>query len=81
MYPGVKTVKALPDYKLQLTFDSGEQGIYDVRPLLEKGHFKELRDIALFNSVRISFDTVVWSNGVDLCPEMLYEDSMKIENR
>jgi len=76
---GVKTVKALKDYRLLLTFDNGEQRIFNVEPYLNKGRFQELRDTSLFDSVRVSFDTVEWSNGLDLCPETLYAESVPAE--
>jgi len=76
---GVKTVRALKDYRLFLTFDNGEQRIFNVEPYLNKGRFQELRDTSLFDSVRVSFDTVEWSNGLDLCPETLYAESVSAE--
>lgn len=47
-----------------------------MKPYLEKGVFKELKDISIFNSVKVSFDTIEWKNEADLDPEMLYEDSL-----
>ncbi|MDD6770499.1 DUF2442 domain-containing protein [Inconstantimicrobium porci] len=38
--------------------------------------FKELKDKSLFNSVKISYDSIVWENEADMDPEMLYEDSV-----
>ena len=81
MYIGVKAVKPLTDYELLLTFVNGEQRIFDVKPFLNLGKFSELRDTSLFQSVHISFDTIEWSNGTDLDPEMLYEKSRNISNR
>ena len=79
MYIGVKAVKPLKDYRLLLTFDSGEQRIFDVEPYFDKGVFAELREPGRFNAVRVSFDTVEWPNGADLCPEVLYEESVPVE--
>ncbi|MGL6169544.1 MAG: DUF2442 domain-containing protein [Fusobacteriaceae bacterium] len=77
MYIGVKKVIALKDYKLQLIFENDETKIFDVSPYLDKGVFKTLKDINIFNSVRVAFDSIEWSNGVDIDPETLYEDSIK----
>ena len=79
MYIGVKAVQPIEDYQLLLTFENSEQGIFDMKPYLEKGIFCQLRDTRLFASVRMSFDTVEWNNGADLCPETLYAQSVKIE--
>lgn len=80
MYPGVKNVKPLTDFKLRLTFENNEERIFDMNPFLNKGIFRELRDTGLFDTVHISFDTIQWENGADLCPEMLYEDSTLADN-
>ncbi len=42
MYLAVKQVKPLENYQLLLTFDSDERRIFDVRPLLSFGRFREL---------------------------------------
>ncbi|HPZ07055.1 MAG TPA: DUF2442 domain-containing protein [Candidatus Eremiobacteraeota bacterium] len=76
MYSGVKEVQPLPDYELLLTFENNEKRIFDMKPCLNKGLFKQLKDISLFNSVHVSFDTIQWDNGLDLCPEFLYTESI-----
>ncbi|MGM9974472.1 MAG: DUF2442 domain-containing protein [Clostridiaceae bacterium] len=76
MYLSVKDVKALDEYKLLLTFDNDEERIFDMKPYLDKGIFTELKDKAMFNSVRVSYDTIQWENQADMDPERLYEDSV-----
>jgi hypothetical protein len=80
MYTGAKEVKTLPDFKLLLVFENGEHRLLDVSPYLDHGVFRALRDPAVFNSAHISFDTVAWSNGADLCPEVLYRDSTPVDD-
>jgi len=75
MYPRVKDVKPTDDYKLVLTFTSGETKIFDVTPYLDKGFFKQLKDKSYFKSVKSFMDSVQWQNGQDFCPDMLYLDS------
>ncbi len=79
MHPGVKSVKPLADYRLLLVFDNRERRVFDVTPWLTKGAFCELQDEAVFRTARVSFDTVEWANGCDLCPELLYADSNPVE--
>ncbi len=79
MYKAVEKVKPLPDYRLLLTFEGGERRVLDVKPYLGKGIFAALREKALFDSVRVSFDTIAWANGADLCPELLYSESRPVE--
>ncbi|MCF7942357.1 MAG: DUF2442 domain-containing protein [Spirochaetia bacterium] len=52
-------------------------GLYSDR-LLGKGIFAELKDLKVFSSVRVEFDTISWANGADLDPEILYEDSLPL---
>jgi len=80
VYIGAKAVEPLPDYRLLITFENGERRIFDVTPYLDKGVFRELRNAAVFNSARVCFDAVEWSNGADLCPEILYEESVPLES-
>ena len=81
MYPQVKSVKPLDGYKLQIKFENGEERIFDVSPYLTIGKFAELRNISLFNSVTVRFDSIEWANHLDIDPEFLYENSVKIEAR
>jgi hypothetical protein len=71
----VKKVKPLDDYQLLLVFDNQEQKIFDLKPYLEHGIFSQLSNPELFRTVKVSFDTIEWANGADLCPEVLYEES------
>ncbi len=75
MYLSVKCVKPLDNYKLELVFENNEIKLFDMMPYLDKGIFKELKDINLFNKVKVSFDSIEWPNGVDIDPETLYEGS------
>ena len=72
MYPSVKNVSANNNYELTIEFDNGESGILDMKPFLELGVFKKLKEQSAFKQVRVSFDTVEWSSGVDLDPEFVY---------
>ena len=71
-----KEVKTLDEYKLLLTFENDEVKLFDMNPYLGKGIFKELKDISLFKSAKVNFDTVEWQNGADIDPETLYEDGI-----
>ena len=78
MYAKVVDVQATGDYKLILTYDSGERRLFDVAPYLSIGRFAELRSIEAFQEIGVSFDTIEWENGLDLDPEFLYEKSEKM---
>ena len=68
MLKAVTGVVPLADYQLLLSFAGGESRVFDVAPYLGKGAFAALRDKALFDAVRISFDTVAWPNGLISVP-------------
>jgi hypothetical protein len=79
MNPEVVRVRPEPDYTLHLWFDSGEQGILDMKPYLDGGPvFRALRDPAVFNSVHPCMGPIQWNNNADLGPDTVYLDSVKI---
>lgn len=74
----IQNVQPAEDYKLILTFSDGKSKVFDMKPYLNMGIFRELQDVALFNTVRKSFDTVEWANEADIDPEILYLYSKEI---
>ena len=79
MYLGIKAVKPQDNYTLLLTFENGEQGLFDMKPYLDFGPvFSALKNPSMFNSVRVYFDTVAWANEADLDPEILYSNSVLV---
>jgi len=77
MYLSIIDVKPLDNYKLFLKFENNEERIFDVNPYLDIGKFTELKDKKLFDSVKVSFDSIEWGNGLDLDPELLYEKAQE----
>ncbi len=76
MYFAVTAVTPLENYRLALKFKNGEEKVFDMKPYLETGIFKELKDEAVFKTVKVSFDTVEWDNQADIDPETLFSDSV-----
>ncbi len=72
MYPTIKEVIPGDDYKLHIVFENGERGTLDVRPFLDFGVFRRLKDQEAFKRVKVVFDTIEWDVGVDLDPEFVY---------
>ncbi len=75
MYFSVKQVEPKPDYLLLLTFETGEKKLFDMKPYLDIGIFRELKDVKLFNTVQVNFNSVAWETGADFDPEVLYDKS------
>jgi hypothetical protein len=80
MYFSVKKVEPKPDYTLILTFENGEKKIFDMKPYLDNGVFRELRDLNMFNTAHVSFNTVTWENEADFDPEALYEGGLPLSS-
>lgn len=75
MLKDIVDARPLDGYRLHLRFEDGAEGDVDVAELVEfDGVFAPLRDRAAFASVRVDADlgTVVWPNGADLDPSVLY---------
>jgi hypothetical protein len=78
MYPAVCEVTANDDFSLKVVLDNGEKRLLDMKPYLDFGVFKRLRDYEKFKRARVAFDTIEWDEGVDLDPEFIYEKSKPI---
>jgi len=82
MQPEVFKVKVLDGYRLRLTFTNGKIGEVDLRDSIvgRGGVKKPLEDLDYFAQVRVDHEagTIVWPNGVDLDPDVLYEKAMQL---
>jgi hypothetical protein len=76
MNPRVIKVKPAINFQLNLTFSNGEEKVLDMNPYLNMGRFIELKNEAMFASVICSMGSIQWQNGLDLCPDTLYEESI-----
>ena len=77
MLPDVVAVKPVGGRRLWVRFDDGVEGEVDIGGLFPfDGVFEALRDPQVFASVRLNGElgTVVWPNGADIDPVVLYEN-------
>jgi hypothetical protein len=51
--PRVRSVKPLPNYKLELEFENSEVREFDLKPYLDKGVFRELKNPNYFSNSNI----------------------------
>ncbi|MDR0694581.1 MAG: DUF2442 domain-containing protein [Prevotellaceae bacterium] len=77
MYLGIKAVSPLDNYMLHLTFENGEQRRFDMKPYLNHGVFRALKQPDMFKTVKVYRDTIAWDNEIDLDPEILYPNSSR----
>jgi hypothetical protein len=78
MNPRVKEVTPNKDYTLTLVFTNGEVKVFDMRPYLGVGIFKELQDWNKFKSVKPFLGSIQWLNKQDLCPDTLYDQGKSL---
>lgn len=68
----IRAVEPLEGFRLRLHLTNDAVIERDVRPLMSGRIFEELiQDPQRFREVRAEGGTVVWSNGADLCPDVL----------
>lgn len=80
MVSDVKTVRPLPDYRLFVELEDGRRGVFDVKPYLDHGVFRELRDVAYFKRVGILHGAVSWPHEQDIAPETLLAQMVPAED-
>jgi hypothetical protein len=80
MYFSITRVEPIEEHKLILTFENGERRVFDLKPFLDKGVFRELRNVDLFNTAHVSFNSVAWANEADFDPEALYEGGLPLRD-
>jgi hypothetical protein len=77
MLPRVTQVRPLDGFELELTFSDGTVGVVDAARWIvgHGGVFGPLNDPEFFRRVVVDAEagTIVWPNGADLCPDVLYE--------
>jgi hypothetical protein len=75
----VISVKPLSDYRIYVELADGRDGIFDVKPYLDFGVFRELQDVHYFNRVGIQLGAVTWPNEQDIAPESLLAKMIPVE--
>ena len=71
----VRQVRALPGYRLLVTFVDGLSGAVDMSALIasaEAGVFARLRNPELFAAVRLEHGAVTWPGELDLAPDAMH---------
>ena len=71
----VREFRVVGPYTLRVAFDDGTEQVIDFQPVLAGELFGPLRDVSLFNQVRIDPEvhTLVWANGADFDPATLHD--------
>jgi len=77
----ITNVRVVQAYGLEVTFSDGVVKIIDLEPVLYGEMYSPLRDIKLFNQVKVDSEvhTIVWPNGADFDPATLYNWDKHVE--
>jgi hypothetical protein len=79
MLPRVTEVAYVKDYQLELRFSDGTVAELDFRGRVvgRGGVLAPLADVEFFKQVAVDREagTIVWPNGVDFCPDVLYAEA------
>jgi len=70
-------VKPLENYKLEVEFVDGTQGLVEMKQQIMSqtaGVFTALRDINTFNQVFLEYGAVCWPGEIDLAPDAMYDE-------
>lgn len=81
MHWDVTTVEALPDYRLYVETQGGRKGVFDMKPYLDRGAFRELKDPHYFAQVAIVLGAVTWPHEQDIAPDTLLAGLQPVAER
>lgn len=64
---------------LFVAFADGTRGSFDFTPYLDLPAFEKLNDPAFFALARVEGGTVAWPQHIDIAPERLHDECVRIE--
>ena len=68
----VSKISVKPKHELLVKFNNGKTRSFDMKPYLNKGIFKELKNEAYLKKVRVVHGGVEWPHEQDLSADTLY---------
>ena len=71
--PYVTDARYRGEYRIEVTFNDGLNGVVDFRRWLDLPVFEPVKDLEYFQKFHLDAWTVGWPNGADIAPETLYE--------
>ena len=84
----IKAIEDVHPFTLTLRYNTGETLLVDLTSKLREwsqtpdSKFRQLLDPTYFVTVKLEpeFASIAWDNGIDLCPDVLYELGKPISN-
>ncbi|MEM8884085.1 MAG: DUF2442 domain-containing protein [Planctomycetota bacterium] len=79
----IRVLDATPteDYCVRVRFSNGEVRHIDLRPFLRGAIFEPVQERSEFLKLEVDpqLGTIVWPNGADICPDVLYRERAVVE--
>ena len=75
----VTAVQPNPDFTLLITFAKGKKRLFDCKTIFNRKYAERLKDIDFFMKAKADHQTVMWTEDLDISPEFLYENSVKVK--
>ncbi len=75
----VTDAEYVEDFKVRVSFNTGEAGVVDLQDALWGPVFEPLKDPNVFKRFKVSnvLHTIAWDNGADLAPEFLHDQMVR----
>ena len=85
----VKRVLKTEPYKLTIEFKNGEIRVVDLENKIRSksttldSKYRTLLDFDYFKTVKVQeeWETIYWENGLDFCPDVLYELGIPVQQQ
>jgi hypothetical protein len=74
-------VEPRDNYRLFVKLSNGKAGEFDVSRYLDKGIFRELRDLSYFKQARPAFGGVVWPHEQDFSADTIEVEMRGLEGQ
>lgn len=80
LQPNIVSVMPMEDYRLLLTYTTGEKKIFDVKPYIYGDWYSELLDVNYFKTIHVIDGGygIEWEHGQDIAPHELYDMSVSV---
>ena len=78
MLEDVISAKYKDGYKIEVTFENGEEGVVDFSKYLSRGGvFEKFKDMDFFKNFKINKElgVLTWADEIDIAPETLYAEA------
>ncbi len=68
-------IEALSEFRIQVSYPDGVQGIVNLSADVGRGVFAQLADEAFFRTVHIGcYGQIAWTEDIEICPDAVYRE-------